>query len=555
MVVSSVKRFGRPMLGSVYNYVFGARAVEAARTYTTSNAPLTPDIAGLFHPRLNTILQQLDAIAPRFAVRGSSVQIVQLPTDFYALLKRKISGAKRRVFLASLYVGKAQDELVACLAEALEKNEDLTVHVLTDALRGTREAPHTCLALLLVGLVEKFGKHRVDIRMYHTPHLSGLKKSWAPKRVNEGFGLQHMKLYGFDDEIMLSGANLLQDYFTDRQDRYYLFSDRRITDYYFLLHSAVSSLSYQLLESVKPNSPQNFRLAWPTSNKSCEPDLNLHRFIADLSRLLEPLLKQHNLGAFDQYEDTEDFDTLVYPVSQLTPLLRRDHDVSTEKPAVLRILSYLDSPKIRWWFTAGYFNMFPQIQERLLNGHAHGAVITASAKANSFYKLPGVSYYIPEAYLLIAKKFLEQVVARGKSSLIRLYEWQNGVVNTPGGWSYHAKGIWVTVPDETDPSLTVIGLSNFTKRAYTLDLESNAILVTKDPDLKRRMRSEIDNLMTHAHELTLDDFKPKAVAPAEEPRVDAQGNPIVAPTVYAVDEDRRISYGVHLALKFFGGKL
>lgn len=27
-----------------------------------------------------------------------------------------------------------------------------------------------------------------------------------PKRINEGWGLQHMKLYGFDDEIILSGC-------------------------------------------------------------------------------------------------------------------------------------------------------------------------------------------------------------------------------------------------------------------------------------------------------------------------------------------------------------
>lgn len=30
-----------------------------------------------------------------------------------------------------------------------------------------------------------------------------------PKRINEGWGLQHMKLYGFDDEIMLSGYGLI----------------------------------------------------------------------------------------------------------------------------------------------------------------------------------------------------------------------------------------------------------------------------------------------------------------------------------------------------------
>lgn len=41
--------------------------------------------------------------------------------------------------------------------------------------------------------------------MYHTPNLTGLRKKYIPKRINEGWGLQHMKLYGVDDEIILSG--------------------------------------------------------------------------------------------------------------------------------------------------------------------------------------------------------------------------------------------------------------------------------------------------------------------------------------------------------------
>jgi hypothetical protein len=45
--------------------------------------------------------------------------------------------------------------------------------------------------------------------MYHTPNLTGLRKKLIPKRINEGWGLQHMKLYGMDDEIMISGCHLL----------------------------------------------------------------------------------------------------------------------------------------------------------------------------------------------------------------------------------------------------------------------------------------------------------------------------------------------------------
>ena len=76
---------------------------------------------------------------------------------------------------------------------------------LTDALRGTRETPEPSCASLLVPLVAEFGSSRVEVRMYHTPNLTGLRKLFIPRRINEGWGLQHMKLYGFDDEVIISG--------------------------------------------------------------------------------------------------------------------------------------------------------------------------------------------------------------------------------------------------------------------------------------------------------------------------------------------------------------
>ena len=47
--------------------------------------------------------------------------------------------------------------------------------------------------------------------MYHTPNLTGLRKQYVPKRINEGWGLQHMKLYGVDDEIIMSGYAVAED--------------------------------------------------------------------------------------------------------------------------------------------------------------------------------------------------------------------------------------------------------------------------------------------------------------------------------------------------------
>lgn len=50
--------------------------------------------------------------------------------------------------------------------------------------------------------------------MFHTPNLTGLRKRLIPKRINEGWGLQHMKLYGFDDEVIISGCELLNRFWT-----------------------------------------------------------------------------------------------------------------------------------------------------------------------------------------------------------------------------------------------------------------------------------------------------------------------------------------------------
>lgn len=94
--------------------------------------------------------------------------------------------------------------MIATLNEALRDNPQLEVSILTDALRGTREAPDPSCASLLATLVAEHGG-RIQISMFHTPNLTGWRKKYIPRRVNEGWGLQHMKLYGFDDEIMLSG--------------------------------------------------------------------------------------------------------------------------------------------------------------------------------------------------------------------------------------------------------------------------------------------------------------------------------------------------------------
>ena len=41
--------------------------------------------------------------------------------------------------------------------------------------------------------------------MYHTPQLRGVAKRVLPARFNEVVGVQHIKVYAFDDHLILSG--------------------------------------------------------------------------------------------------------------------------------------------------------------------------------------------------------------------------------------------------------------------------------------------------------------------------------------------------------------
>jgi CDP-diacylglycerol---glycerol-3-phosphate 3-phosphatidyltransferase len=67
-----------------------------------------PSPAGVLAPFTN----ELDKIAPSFRIRASQVHVIQTPAGFYETLKAKIRTAKKRIFLATLYIGKSEKELV-----------------------------------------------------------------------------------------------------------------------------------------------------------------------------------------------------------------------------------------------------------------------------------------------------------------------------------------------------------------------------------------------------------------------------------------------------------
>ena len=46
---------------------------------------------------------------------------------------------------------------------------------------------------------------RVDFYLFHTPLLHGWLRKVIPARINESWGVQHMKIYMADNNLIISG--------------------------------------------------------------------------------------------------------------------------------------------------------------------------------------------------------------------------------------------------------------------------------------------------------------------------------------------------------------
>jgi len=97
-------------------------------------------------------------------------------------------------------------EQISVLYNRLKTTDDLELHLLLDYNRSTRPGPEST-ARLLLPLLHDFPS-RVKISLFRSPSLRGLTARLVPPRFNEGWGTWHAKIYGADDEVMISGYGI-----------------------------------------------------------------------------------------------------------------------------------------------------------------------------------------------------------------------------------------------------------------------------------------------------------------------------------------------------------
>ncbi|KAK5968904.1 CDP-diacylglycerol--glycerol-3-phosphate 3-phosphatidyltransferase [Trichostrongylus colubriformis] len=399
------------------------------------------------------------------SISAENVQILDTPTEFYQFLLKRSQSAQKRITLSTLYLGDGSLEhaLVDAISSNLKENEELKVAVLLDCLRGTRgERKDQSSTTLLKAIAD-----RASVYLFHTPKLAGVMKRILPERTNEIVGLQHMKLYIFDDTVLISGANLSDSYFVNRQDRYVVFeNNKELADFFHNVVSAVGECSFLL------SSDGSMKL---------HPSCTVHPYegsFSDFHTMLKSRVDKVVATLKDKESVTSSWggDTVLYPLLQMG--LFGYHD---EYELLKRLFSSKDADMCIT-MASGYFNCIEEY-ERLIfaQGEYSMDIITAAPKANGFFGAAGLSGYVPSMYSWVSAGVL-QLKEKYKRNTVNMYEYYRD------GWTFHAKGLWIETPGHT---ATLIGSSNFGYRSVHRDLEAQILLVTSNERLRNQLKDLI----------------------------------------------------------------
>ncbi|KAG1890819.1 hypothetical protein F4604DRAFT_1702475 [Suillus subluteus] len=457
------------------------------KCFTVSKCARNFSITRKFDPTIREFVSRLAQKQPSFGVASKDVHVLSQPSEFYKNLLNIIRRARQRIFLSSLYIGFSETELINALDDALRRNPGLHLYLNLDYNRSTRPGPSSPI-LSLLPLLRNY-EHRVHISLFRSPKLSATMSKIVPPRFNEGWGTWHAKIYGSDDDVMISGANLNKAYFSNRQDRYLHFSAQpALADYCFSFLQTVSGFSYRVLAT--PDGPA---LHW--EDMSVLP----WQIQSKAERVLSQFQMKHLLSSVSSsssQEQANSSDVVIFPVIQAGQfnIREEEHTLSMLFDHFASCEYCLDQEPVMN-LTSGYFGLSKEYQDLILKSNVGCSIIAASPKANGFYGSGGLSGLIPEGYTLLEKRFMSAVRAAARLSSnvpdhhnISLKEWERD------GWTYHAKGIWLSPSIDSPPVLTLFGSTNLNSRSANLDTELSFVMATSSDDLRQKLQEEIQGL-------------------------------------------------------------
>ena len=412
-------------------------------------------------------------------VLSENVEIFRSPSEFYDYLLKRIPQCKHRITMSALYFGTGEKEqkLLETLEKSLEVNKNVSCNLLFDYTRSCRKEASSGQSSK--DLLTRVVSDQTTVSFFLSPWFS----KWFNNRFllprdkqNEIVSLQHIKIFVFDDDVVVSGANLSHQYFTDRVDRYFHFrNNKRLADFLNEMVQTVASFSLKLQEDGGLCLHDSWK-HHPLSS-STRPD-----FIKEARGRIEEVKSRFDQDSKDFFSIKHQPETFVMPFVQMNSFGVRD-----EESFLTKILSTPPSGSIVR-LASGYFNLTEGFKRKLLN-LPHDIpcdVLMASEDVNSFKGAKGLMGSIPSFYTTMSKNFWKDIESSSKKN-IRLWSFFKP------NWTFHAKGLWIEHPlDKT--MLTTIGSSNYGYRSVYRDLELQVVLVTTNEELKTALRSEYQGI-------------------------------------------------------------
>lgn len=309
---------------------------------------------------------------------------------------------------------------------------------------------------------------------------------------------------------VFSSANLNDSYFNDRQDRYLHFKSNTLTSYCQAFLRAMEPYCFKL-QNGTPD-----RIHW--ANARNHPQ----HIEAEAGKALKELQAHFSESLAENAPSAKSDDILVFPIIQAGQFNIREEEHCLD--ALFRSLDdYVrqSGQKPLVDLTSGYFSLTRTYQELVIKSQVDCRILCASplvriskcqtlqclelshaSQANGFYGSRGVSKRIPEGYTLLEQRFWKKVRNSGRAWQdgrgVQLQEWDRE------GWTYHAKGLWISPAQGEHPFLTLFGSTNLNSRSANLDTELAFVMLTPSSSdenitrLRKDLDTEIQSLRTHA---------------------------------------------------------
>ncbi|CUG92486.1 phosphatidylglycerophosphate synthase-like, putative [Bodo saltans] len=491
---------------------------------------------------LVSILSSTCCVIPATA---ANIQVLATPNEFYETLKAKIRAAQHRVMISALYVGdgplskaflQTLEDKVREFGEARRAERTmcsfpgshadvtssqapfLTPVPSTDELLGDYANKFTIEIVLdynrmhdrknmmtIRALAEAASqyKNEVEVRLHLFQTPSSLNRFLGPfGRSKELLGVQHTKLFAFDDEdVLLTGANLSDDYFQNRMDRYLVVKNTpQLAEWVRGALDCLISLSHRVvyaLEDAIPSDVLPTSEIWtpsPSPQKASSPNasrgpsrtastdsLNGLKTAAastphtthTKSKLIilpatcgvdatrdhvafrEVAREQFDLFAAEMYDSSlqrlrfllsrsatcerKEVDTLLFPTLQFGRV-NIHHDVNVVQEVLRGVTSGM-----RVCLTSPYLNMYHSFTDAVLKSKATFDFITASLTSNGWSGQKGFAGQIPFYYFQLERSFYFLMESFGCSNRVHIREF------TAPGMTFHAKGMWILSQPSTMP--------------------------------------------------------------------------------------------------------